>query len=203
MSVSYSFLDKNKKVLKTFPIEACFYRANDLLKDYGNKAVYVRYDAKTNLTKEEVFQYITFLNSTRHFYKINVTGFMKNYTYTFKIKRQNSLRTFALLTAIRYIDEETKAVEFILKNMDNKNLTKLRLLLLSGIYTVNNGHFLNMRPILSKDFINYKIPKLNRTPDNKVTQTGLHKFYSNYKTTWAMNEKVKQELVKHYEVKLL
>ncbi len=127
----------------------------------------------------------------------------QNKAYTFKITRQNSLKSFATLTAIRYLEEETDAVKFILKNKEAKTISKLKLLLLSAIYQKNGGHFLNRPPIRDEDFIKHKIVKVKFTPDTKITSNGLHAYFGNYQSTWGNNPQQKKSLCEHYKVKPL
>jgi len=203
MSITYEYLNGSKQILHTYRQEACFYQANTYLRIH-KKAVYFRYKL-TNITvsNEMMRDYLTFLNSTKVLYRLNVEDIMNEKSYTFRITRQNSLKSFATLTAIRYLEEETNAVKFILKNKDVKTISKLNLLLLSAVYQMNGGHFLNRPPIKNEDFIKHKIVKVKFTPDNKITSKGLHAYFGNYPSLWGVNPQQKKSLCEHYKVKLL
>lgn len=200
MSVTYEYLNSSKKVLHTYKAEACFYQANTYLRRH-NTAVYFRYKlSNITMSNEMMHDYLTFLNATKVLYRLNVENIIKEKAYTFRISRQNSLKSFATLTAIRYLEEETNAVKFILKNKNVKTISKLKLLLLSAIYQVNGGHFLNRPPLRNEDFIKHKIEKVKFTPDKKITSNGLHAYFGNYQSTWGSNPKQKKELCDHYKV---
>lgn len=203
MSITYEYLNGSKQILHTYGREACFYHANGHLRNHET-AVYFRYKL-TNITvsNEMMRDYLTFLNSTRVLYKLNVEEIIKKKAYTFRITRQNSLKSFATLTAIRYLEEETNAIKFILKNKDAKTISKLKLLLLSAIYQMNGGHFLNRPPIRNEDFIKHKIVKVKFTPDTKIISTGLHAYFGSYQSTWGSNPQQKKSLCEHYKIKPL
>lgn len=203
MSITYEYLTDSKQILHTYRQEACFYNANLYLNQHKT-AVYFRYKL-TNITVSDKMMrdYLTFLNATKVLYKLNVEDIMNEEAYTFRITRQNSLKSFATLTAIRYLEEETKAVKFILQNKDVKTISKLKLLLLSAMYQNNGGHFLNRPSLRNEDFIKYEIKKVKFTPDNKITSNGLHVYFSNYPSTWSFNPQQKKSLCEHYKVKPL
>ncbi len=203
MSITYEYLNGSKQILHTYRQEACFYQANTYLSRHKT-AVYFRYKLTNITVSNEMMQdYLTFLNSTRVLYKLNVENIIKEKAYTFKITRQNSLKSFATLTAIRYLEEETDAVKFILKNKEAKTISKLKLLLLSAIYQMNGGHFLNRPPIRNEDFIKHKIVKVKFTPDTKIISNGLHNYFGNYQSSWGSNPQQKKSLCEHYKVKPL
>lgn len=200
MSITYEYLNSNKQILHTYKKEACFYQANYYLNRHKT-AVYFRYKL-TNITvsNEMMRDYLTFLNTTKVLYRLNVENIMKEKAYTFKISRQNSLKSFATLTALRYLEEETKAVKFILKNKNAKTISKLKLLLLSALYQNNGGHFLNRPPLRDEDFIKHKITKVKFNPDKTITSNGLHAYFGNYPSTWGSNPKQIKELCDHYKI---
>lgn len=200
MSITYEYLNSSKKVLRTYKMEACFYNANTYLNRHKT-AVYFRYKlSNVTVSNEMMRDYLTFLNATKVLYRLNVENIMKEKAYTFRISRQNSLKSFATLTAIRYLEEETNAVKFILKNKNAKTISKLKLLLLSALYQNNCGHFLNRPSIRNEDFIKHKIEKVKFTPDKKITSNGLHAYFGNYQSTWGGNQKQKKELCDHYKI---
>lgn len=200
MSITYEYLDSSKKVLHTYKGEACFYQANTYLNRHRT-AVYFRYKlSNITVSNKMMREYLTFLNATKVLYRLNVENIIKEKAYTFKISRQHSLKSFATLTALRYLEEETNAIKFILKNKNAKTISKLKLLLLSALYQNNSEHFLNRPPIRNEDFIKHKIEKVKFTPDKKITSYGLHAYFGNYQSTFGSNPRQKKELCDHYKI---
>ena len=196
--VTYQFLDNNKQIITEYDA-ACFSSTNYQY-DNHKDAVYFKYIVNNKCTKAQGIEYIRFLNSIRWFDNINVHQFIFDNSYIFKIKSKNSLRTFATLTALRYLDENKQAVIAILKNKDNRKISRMKLLLLLGaMFTSNIGHNLNKVPINVKEFIKAKIPKYKGEADDKIWSSGLHNIF---KTTtiesWSMDTDKENTFKTHY-----
>ena len=197
MSVTYKFLDKDKKKIDEYKGAACFYGANDQYKSYP-EAVYFSYTLTTKFSEDIIAKYLTFLNNIKWFHQINIPTFLKTKTYTFKIEDKNSFKTFATLTVLRYLDEEVNSVKFILKNIDNTKISKLKLLLASAIYCSNDNHFLNQQTNDIKEFVEFKLKKQTFPKDSKITSKGLHEYFSTKSRTWAAADFFKKNLANHY-----
>ena len=196
--VTYQFLDKNKQIIKEYK-EACFSSTNYQYENHKD-AVYFKYIVNNKCTKEQGIEYIRFLNSIRWFDNINVNQFIFDNSYIFKIKSKNSLRTFATLTALRYLDENKEAVIAILKNKDNRKISRMKLLLLLGaMFTINTGHNLNKVPTDVKEFIKAKIPKYKGEADDKVWSSGLHDVFRTTEVeSWHMPKYAIDAFKAHY-----
>jgi len=140
----------------------------------------------TVVTPQQAIEYIKFLNTTKHFYHISLDEFLKDESYTFKIATTNSFKTFATLTALRYIEEEINQVKFVLKNI-NVNIKPIKLLLLAAIYQNNSNHCLNLKPKNINTLIKHKLYRRKYPPDNSVITRTLHSYYSTSDTTWYVD----------------
>ena len=196
--VTYQFLGKNKQIIKEYNA-ACFSSTNYQY-DNHEDAVYFKYIVNNKCTKHQGIEYIRFLNSIRWFDNINVNQFIFDNSYVFKIKSKNSLRTFATLTALRYLDENKQAVEAILANKDNRKISRMKLLLLLGaMFTSNTGHNLNKVPSNILEFIKAKIPKYKGEADDKIWSSGLNDmFKTNTVESWYMPTDVLTAFKTHY-----
>ena len=196
--VTYQFLDKNKQIIKEYE-DACFSGTNYQYENHED-AVYFKYIVNNKCTKEQGIEYIRFLNSIRWFDNINVNQFIFDNSYIFKIKSKNSLRTFATLTALRYLDENKEAVIAILKNKDNRKISRMKLLLLLGaMFTINTGHNLNKVPTDVKEFIKAKIPKYKGEADDKIWSSGLNDLFKTTRIeSWCMGIDKENTFKAHY-----
>lgn len=211
-NITYSFLDKDKKEIIKFENQACFgnvdnhyskYKNNVYFKYKYKNAVYFKYIVNSRLSLEDSIKYIQFLNSIKWFYSINVNQFRKDQSYIFKIKDKDSFKTFATLTALRYLDENHIAVKHILKNLNNKKISKMKLLLYFGSkYTTNTGHALNKSPKIAEEFFKFKLKKYKTVKDDLVVKSGkLNDFFSTPSVYWSPQPEVSTAIENYYGLK--
>jgi len=201
-NITYSFLDKDKKEIKEYTAQACFGFTNFQYTKHKD-AIYFKYTVNSKLSLENSIKYIQFLNSIKWFYSINVNQFRKDQSYIFKIKSKDSFKTFATLTALRYLDENYNAVLHILENLDNKKISKMKLLLYFGSrYTTNTGHTLNKSPKIAEEFFKFKLKKYKTVKDDLVVKSGkLNDFFSTPRVYWGHAPEVSNAIKNYYGLK--
>ena len=174
MGVIFKYLDENKQQMGYSYNEICFYRAN-----YIEGMRYFSYRLNTTYKQKE---WIEFINNLKLFPKIS----MRSRWFHADITKFNSLELFAVLTLLRYIDEEQKIIDFCILNKDNTTYTPLQILLLGHTYTINIGHTISKKPVTLEHILNYKYEDLYGLPIVYPTllTKRLHATFNIYGKDW-------------------
>lgn len=191
-TVHYTIFDKDKNIIRD-RFALCF--SNEVDKCYLNEVYFTYYIKSCKLTKEQIKDYIAFLQKIPYFKTIDFTDVLKTLTFTFDVTKTNGTHMFLVLTVLRYLEEDTDIVRFILKNKDSR-LHKNKILLLSTRYSSNAGHAISLYPT-DMSIKNHKIVSIGN-PDNFILKSGLHSVYYPH-GSWQRDETI----LKNYNLKLL
>jgi len=172
-SIDFKVFDKNMRLIREREGALCFGSELEAYADEGEK-YFTYYIKKCKFTKQQVLDYTEFLKKITYFKKIDFSDVVENLQFTFDITKTNSLHMFLVLTVLRYLEEDTRIVKFILLNKDNP-LAKVKILLLSSYYSTNTGHCISMYP--TEEMVRTYKTKRIRKIDNKILSRGLQDYY--------------------------
>ncbi len=171
--ITFTIFDKDMKPIRGSEKAPCFRSELGVSTDEGEK-YFTYYIKKCKFTKQQVLDFTEFLKKITYFKRIDFSDVVENLQFTFDITKTNSLHMFMVLTVLRYLEEDTDVVRFILLNKDNP-LAKVKILLLSSNYSTNTGHCISMHP--TEEMVRtYKTKRLHKT-DNKILSGGLQDYY--------------------------